>query len=259
MKGKITKQELKDFLEEKYELYDRPRFIQDDPVAIPHEFTAKEDIEIAGFLTAIIAWGNRKSILNNARELLRRTDFAPAEFIRGADESDFEPFNSFVHRTFNGSDCLFFMRSLQNIYRHYGGLERVFTEGYLADQTVKSAIVHFRSLFFSIEHPQHALKHIADPSKNASAKRLNMFLRWMVRKDQRDVDFGLWNGIPASSLHCPLDVHTGNVGRKLGLLQRNANDWKAVEELTGALRRFDPDDPVKYDYALFGLGIYEGF
>jgi uncharacterized protein (TIGR02757 family) len=255
----IEKNVLKAFLEEKYDQYNRPEFIADDPISIPHLFSNKEDIEIAGLLTATIAWGNRRSIINSAKELLRKTDFAPFDFVKSGSDADLEIFSDFVYRTFNGSDCIYFLKALQYIYRYHGGLEKVFQTGYEKDHTIKSAINHFRAIFFSIEHPMHVRKHVADPDKNASAKRLNMYLRWMVRKDTRGVDFGLWDQIPASALMCPLDVHTGNVSRKLGLLNRHANDWKSVEELTKVLAGFDSKDPVKFDFALFGLGIYEKF
>ncbi|MCB2220003.1 MAG: TIGR02757 family protein [Bacteroidetes bacterium] len=255
----IDNKTLKAFLEEKHDQYNRPEFIVDDPISIPHLFSQKEDIEIAGFLTATIAWGNRRSIINNAKELLRKTDFAPFDFVKNGSDADFGKFSDFVHRTFNGNDCIYFWTALQHIYRHHGGLEKAFQTGYEKDYTIKSAIRHFRAIFFSIKHPLHVRKHVADPDKNASAKRLNMFLRWMIRKDKRGVDFGLWNQIPVSALMCPLDVHTGNVSRKLGLLNRNANDWKSVEELTNVLAGFDSKDPVKFDFALFGLGIYEKF
>ncbi|MEZ5147511.1 MAG: TIGR02757 family protein [Bacteroidales bacterium] len=255
----IDHKTLKVFLDEKHDQYNRPEFITDDPISVPHLFTQKEDIEIAGLLTATIAWGNRRSIINNAKALLRRTDFAPFDFVKNSSEADLEVFANFVHRTFNGSDCIYFWKALQNIYNNHGGLESVFHKGFEKELSIKSAISHFRNIFFSMDHPEHVRKHVADPEKNASAKRLNMFLRWMARGDDRSVDFGLWKKIPASALMCPLDVHTGNVGRKLGLLSRKANDWKSVEELTEGLRNFDPNDPVKYDFALFGLGIYEKF
>ena len=233
--------------------YNHPDFIENDPIQIPHRFSRKEDIEIAGFLSASIAWGQRKTIIRNGRALMKRMDFAPFEFITG--EDDFTPFLDFVHRTFNGQDCMFFLHSLKNIYQNHGGLEQVFTEGFRQDNTIFSALKHFRSVFLEIPHENRSRKHISDVSNNSSAKRLNMFLRWMVRNDNKGVDFGLWKDIPTSSLMLPLDVHTGNSGRDLGLLIRRQNDWKAVEEITEILRTFDANDPVKYDFALFGLGI----
>jgi uncharacterized protein (TIGR02757 family) len=255
---KIKPGEMKSFLDEKADLYNRHDFIAADPVSVPHLFTSKSDIEISAFLTATIAWGNRPSIIKNATGLVRQMDFVPYDFIIQAGENDLNRFGKFVHRTFNGSDCVFFIRSLQRIYREKGGLEQVFMAKMLQGKTLRDSLIYFRKTFFEIKHPGHARKHVADVENNASAKRLNMFLRWMVRRDGR-VDFGLWHGISPSMLFCPLDVHTGRVARSLGLLTRKSNDWLAVEELTGQLRLLDPDDPVKYDYALFGLGIHEKF
>lgn len=259
MSTAIPIDELKEFLEIKVEKFNRPEFIADDPVLIPHLFSKKEDIEIAGFLVATISWGKRISIIKNGKELVRRMDFAPSEFIGNASAEDFKSFEKFVHRTFNGSDCVYFLKSLQNIYNNYRGLENVFTGAFKKGRIIKDAISGFREIFFELQPAGHALKHVADPLKNASAKRLNMFLRWMVRHDGRGFDFGLWQGINQSELCLPLDVHTGNISRKLGLLNRNTNDWRAVEEVTANLKEFDPQDPVKYDFALFGLGIYEKF
>ncbi|MCD4730298.1 MAG: TIGR02757 family protein [Bacteroidales bacterium] len=250
---------LKNFLDEKSDFYNHPGFIPEDPIAIPHQFTLKEDIEIAGFLTATIAWGNRKSIIKNANRLIQMMDFAPYEFISGAEESDFNKFSSFVHRTFNGIDCVFFLQSVSNIYKQYGGLEAIFSEPVQNGKSIKESIINFRRVFFELPHLHRTEKHIANPSTNASAKRLNMFLRWMVRTDNRGVDFGIWNSLKPADLYCPLDIHTGNVARKLGILTRKSNDWKSVEALTNVLRKMDPADPVKYDFALFGLGVYEKF
>jgi len=253
----LSHQELLDFLEAKYEQYNRPEFIETDPISVPHCFARKEDIEIAAFLTATISWGNRLSILKDADKLLGMMDHSPYEFILHSGRCETEQFESFYHRTFNGRDCIFFLESLKNIYQHHEGLESLF----LPDDTtgIKGALCRFRSVFLETDHPRRSEKHIADPCRGASAKRLLMFLRWMVRNDKRGVDFGLWNKISPSILMCPLDVHSGNVARKLGLLKRKQNDWKAVEELTENLRQFDPEDPVKYDFALFGLGVFEKF
>ena len=247
--------EIKQLLEFKHDLYNRIEFIEEDPVSVPHLFSLKEDIEISGFLTATISWGQRKTILNNAKQLLKQMDFSPFEFITGAGPNDINRFKTFTHRTFNGMDCEFFIQSLKNIYVNHGGLEKAFSS---ADD-IKSCIINFRNLFFSVPHPVRTQKHVADPGAGASAKRINMFLRWMVRKDMRGVDFGIWDSLKPSMLYCPLDLHTGNVARKLGLIRRKQNDWRALEELMFYLRQFDPDDPVKYDFALFGLGIYENF
>jgi len=247
--------DLRGFLEEKHLQYNSPAFIATDPVFVPHHFSLKQDIEISAFLTSVISWGNRKSILTNATALVQMMDMAPYQFITSFTDSDLKPFGKFVHRTFNGDDCLYFLRSLQNIYINHGGLESSFvSEG---SPGVKPRISAFRRLFLELPHPQRHEKHIANPDKGASCKRINMFLRWMVRDDGRGVDFGLWKSVSPSELICPLDVHSGNVARKLGLLKRKTSDWQAAEELTAELRKFDPADPVKYDYALFGLGVFE--
>jgi len=182
-------------------------------------------------------------------------DMAPHDFILHHNEHDLEPFSAFKHRTFNGEDCVYFMKALQNLYTVHGGLEAAFAKS----STLPQSIINFRELFFDLEHPQRTQKHVSNPTKGASSKRLNMFLRWMVRKDHRGVDFGLWSHLKPRSLCLPLDVHTGTVARKLGLLQRNQNDWKAVEEVTGELKKLDPEDPIKYDFALYGLGVFEKF
>jgi uncharacterized protein (TIGR02757 family) len=253
----IELQQLKPFLDDRVNRYNRPEFIDTDPIQVPHQFSRKEDIEIAAFLTATLSWGQRKSIIKNANRLMTLMDHAPFDFLRYADKADRERVKHFVHRTFNGDDCLFFLDSLRNIYLNHEGLEAVFNDGYDMRGTVFGTLQYFRTQFLSIPHEQHVRKHIADVSANASAKRLNMFLRWMVRHDSTGVDFGLWGMIPASSLMLPLDVHTGDVARAYGLLTRKQNDWKAVEEITSVLRTFDLRDPVKYDYALFGIGAFE--
>jgi uncharacterized protein (TIGR02757 family) len=256
----MTKAELRAFLDEKYDLYNRNTFIESDPISIPRRFSKKQDIEIAGFLAATIAWGQRPTIIRNANRLMNWMDESPHEFILNHSAKDLKPFKTFVHRTFNGADCLCFIRSLKHIYAQHDSLEEAFLPlGKLSDQPIGSAITSFRNLFFSIPHPERSRKHLSDPEQGSAAKRINMYLRWMVRSDKREVDFGLWTRIPASILMCPLDVHSGNVARKLGLLKRTQNDWKAVEELTAALRKLDAADPVKYDFALFGLGVFEGF
>jgi uncharacterized protein (TIGR02757 family) len=256
---KIPNDELKDFLDKKVDQYNRVEFITSDPVSIPHQFAIKEDIEIAGFLTATLSWGNRTSIIQRASRLMQLLEQSPYLFIMESGDEDMNRFKQFVHRTFNGNDCTYFISALKNIYIHHGGLESIFNEMILKGFTLKESIIHFRKTFFEFPHLKHAEKHVADPSKNACAKRINMFLRWMIRNDKRGVDFGIWKTIQPSMLFCPLDIHTGNVCRKLGLLTRKANDWKSVEELTRRLRTLDPDDPVKYDFALFGLGIFEDF
>ena len=255
---KLKKAELKAFLDEKVILYNNSKFIESDPIQIPHQFTNKEDIEIAGFLTATIAWGNRKSIINNANRMMELLDKAPYEFIIQHKESDLKTLQSFVHRTFNGDDFIQFIRSLKHIYQVYGGLEPVFTKHAKKD-SLQQSIHKFKNLFFEIPHLARTKKHVSDPLKNSAAKRINMYLRWMVRQDQVGVDFGIWKSLSPSQLSCPLDVHSGNVARKLGLLKRKQNDAKALSELDKNLRRLDPNDPVKYDFALFGLGAFEGF
>jgi uncharacterized protein (TIGR02757 family) len=257
MNLEIINSDIKLFLDSRVLQYNSLDFIDSDPIQIPHRFTRKEDIEIAGFLTATISWGQRKSIINNANRLMDLMDNSPFEFIMEADDSDWKRVSKFVHRTFNGNDCLFFLESLKNIYMHHGGLESVFTTGYNVEKTSFSALKHFRDVFLSIPHDKHVTKHISDVTANSSAKRLNMFLRWMVRSNENEVDFGLWKDIPTSSLMLPLDVHTGNVARAYGLLNRKQNDWKAVEEITAVLREFDSSDPIKYDFALFGIGVFE--
>ncbi|MBN2636082.1 MAG: TIGR02757 family protein [Prolixibacteraceae bacterium] len=250
--------ELKDFLDAKSAKYNQPSFIATDPIQVPRQFSQKENIEIAAFFSATIAWGNRQSIIKNALKLMHQMDNQPFDFVQNASSAEKEKLRTFVHRTFNGDDCLFFIESLKNIYKNHHGLQFVFEQGFQNDNTVKSALRNFYKLFFEIGG-ERTRKHVSNVEKGASAKRLNMFLRWMVRKDNTGVDFGMWNGIPATALMLPLDVHTGNVARKLGLLKRSQNDWKAVEEVTGKLRLFDPADPVKYDFALFGLGAFEKF
>ncbi len=254
----MNKTELKEFLEAKVEQYNNPKFIESDPIQIPHQFTLKEDIEISGFLTATIAWGNRKSIINNAKRLMELLDNSPYDFIMNHESNDLDKLHPFVHRTFNGDDAIQFIKSLKNIYLNHNGLETVFAK-HAETSSLQTAISQFKNTFFEVEHLQRTQKHISDPLKNSAAKRINMFLRWMVRTDNSGVDFGIWNSLSPTQLSCPLDVHSGNVARKLGLLSRKQNDAKALLELDTALRKLDPNDPVKYDFALFGLGVFEGF
>tara|TARA_R110002124_G_scaffold138576_6_gene302280 strand:+ start:227402 stop:228166 length:765 start_codon:yes stop_codon:yes gene_type:complete len=254
----MNRKELKDFLDEKALLYNNVDFIESDPIQIPHRYTKKEDIEISGFLVATISWGNRKSIINNGIRLMDIMGNSPHDFVINFSEKDTEKLSGFVHRTFNEIDLTYFIKSLQNIYVKHGGLEKVFSD-YAKELNVQEAIHHFKKLFFSLDHPVRTQKHISDPLKNSAAKRINMFLRWMVRDSSTGVDFGIWKSISPSQLSCPLDVHTGNIARKLGLLKRKQNDAKALTELDQALRELDPVDPVKYDFALFGLGVFEKF
>ena len=249
---------LKAYLEEKYFLYNSRNFIEKDPISIPHRFSKKQDIEISGFLAATIAWGNRKSIIQNALELMRLMDFSPHAFITQASKKDLRSFSGFVHRTFNSEDCIFFISALAHLYKKQKSLEYYFSKGILpGDSNIKNGIIQFRNDFFSIPHPARTQKHVSNPDKNSSSKRLCMFLRWMVRNDRAGVDFGIWKNISPAMLCLPLDVHTGNVSRKLGILARKQNDWKAVEEVSCYLKVLDPLDPVKYDFALFGVGINE--
>lgn len=266
---------LYDLLEEKYRQYNVLSFIENDPISIPHRFTKKEDIEISGFLTSIISWGQRATIIRNGERIMQMMDFSPYNYVMNHTREDLKPFKKFVHRTFNGDDCIYFIKSLREIYSKHGGLENSLTQNKLyhketstyseEKQTQKGEIsvdlrqsmISFHKTFFMTKTKPRTTRHLSNPEKNSASKRLNMFLRWMVRTDGKGVDFGIWEKINSSQLYCPLDVHSGNVARKLGLLKRASNDWKAVEELTECLKQFDSNDPVKYDFALFGLGINE--
>ncbi len=248
---------IKDYLDEKVELYNRPEFIESDPIQIPHLFINPEDIEISGFLAATLAWGQRKTIINKSKELMNLMDNSPFEFITHARSKEFSRFENFCHRTFNATDTIYFLHSLRNIYQNKGGLKTVFMAGFKTGENAGTAIASFRSVFFEKEYPSRTLKHVPNVQKGSSAKRLNMFLRWMVRDDSKGVDFGLWKEISPSWLSIPLDLHTGRTARRLGLLNRKNDDWQAVNELTSRLKEFDPNDPVKYDFALFGISIFE--
>lgn len=254
----MTNIALKEFLDTKVVQYNNPNFIISDPIQVPHQFNKKEDIEISGFLSATIAWGNRKSIINNANKMMVLLEHAPHDFVLNHQESDLKKLEPFVHRTFNGSDFITFIKSLQHIYKSHNGLEAIFAK-YALDQSLQSAIHYFKQSFFEIDHLKRTEKHVSDPLKNSAAKRINMFLRWMIRNDATGVDFGIWKSLSPSQLSCPLDVHSGNVARKLGLLKRKQNDGKALAELDASLRKLDAKDPVKYDFALFGLGVFENF
>ena len=244
--------ELKDFLEYKFRQYNTPEYINTDPIQIPWMFDDPRDIEVSAFLTSAIAWGLRKTIVKNAASLMNLMDNDPYQFIMNAGEKDLRYLADFKHRTFNGQDCMFFCKSLKNIYSNHQGLESLFSN----KNSIKTNIKNLYKVFFEIPHPERTKKHIANIQKGSAAKRINMFLRWMVRKDGV-VDFGLWQNIHPRELYIPLDVHAGRIARKLGLLKRKQNDWQAVEELTNTLLKFEPDDPVKYDYALFGTGVFE--
>ncbi len=248
--------ELKDLLEHKFNLYNSTNFIVEDPISIPHAYNQKEDIEIISFLISIISWGNRKSIIKSGNKLREILGSSPIDFIIRFKERDLKKID-FVHRTFNKFDLIYFLKSLKNIYKNHDGLENVFSKN-LNDEFMYNNISNFRKIFFSLNHEERTEKHISNPKKNSACKRINMFLRWMVRNDGI-VDFGIWKKIKPSMLSCPLDVHTANIGRKLNLISRKQNDLKTVLELDKKLRLFDKNDPVKYDYALFGMGVYEKF
>lgn len=254
----MKRAQLKEFLDEKVVLYNQPKFIESDPIQIPHQFTLKEDIEIIGFLVATIAWGNRKSIITNGNRLVDIMGNSPYDFVMNFSEDHKEYLSGFVHRTFNEDDLYYFLKALQHIYKNHNGLENVFA-AHAESDSLQLAIHHFKDTFFELSHQSRTEKHVSDPLKNSAAKRINMFLRWMVRKDSTGVDFGIWNKLSPAQLSCPLDVHSGTIARKLGLIKRKQNDAKALFELDTRLRQLDSKDPVKYDFALFGLGVFEGF
>jgi len=251
--------QLKILLEKKVEEFNCHAYIDSDPIQIPHIFKKNEDIEIAAFLSASIAWGQRKTIIRNARTLMKYMDDAPYDFITNFEEADLKIFDHFKHRTLNSKDCVSILKSLKNIYKKHGGLKGIFENNYLDSASIHKTLIKFREIFLEVEHEKHVEKHVSNVLKNSAAKRLNLFLRWMVRKDLVGVDFGLWNKIPMSALLIPLDVHSGNTSRILGLLKSKQDNWNSVVELTENLRIFDPDDPVKYDYALFGIGVFDKY
>lgn len=250
----MEQEELKDLLEELHERYNRVDFIACDPISVPHSFSRKEDIEIAGFFAAIMAWGQRSQIIKNANLLMDLMDRAPFDFVHNASKKDLSRLDKFYYRTLKSVDVCFFIEVLKRLYRQ-SSLEILFSDSYKRSGDLKDGLITLHSYFLGCEHQQRSMKHIANAEKGSSAKRLNMFLRWMIRSDIRGVDFGIWENIPASALYIPLDVHSGRVARDLEILKRKHNDWKAVVELTSNLRLFDPADPVKYDFALFGFGI----
>jgi uncharacterized protein (TIGR02757 family) len=250
--------DLKDFLEEKTEKYNHPSFIVNDPVSIPHSFRKKQDIEISGFFAATLAWGQRVTIIRKCRELMQWMDHDPHNFILHHGEADLRPFEHFKHRTFNGTDALYFIEALKSIYVEYPSLEGLFAAGPEA-LTVETGLIQFHHRFFQLEHhPHRTMKHLPTPERKSTCKRINMFLRWMVRRDNKGVDFGLWNKISPAQLVCPCDLHVDRVARYLKLIKRKQTDWLTALELTKNLRILDPLDPVKYDFALFGMGIEEG-
>lgn len=250
------KQDLQSVLDYYEDLYNRPSFIADDPICIPHRFSIRQDIEIAAFWTAILSWGQRKTIIRKAEELFGMMDNAPYAFIRGHSERDLKPFLNFRHRTFQAEDALYFIAFFKQYFEHFESLENAFTR-FLTPASIHTgpALSGFHRLFFPLGHSSRRTeKHIASPDKGSTCKRLNMFLRWMVRKDQKGVDFGIWQQIRTDQLLIPLDVHVERIARRFGLIQRKARDWETVLELTANLRVFDPHDPVRYDFALFGIG-----
>lgn len=254
-------QRLKEFLDRKVAEYNTPAFIAPDPISIPHRFSKKQDIEIAGLFAALFAWGNRTIIINKASELMQLMDNAPYEFCLQHEEKDLRNLLHFKHRTFNATDLLYFVQFLHYHYQQHSSLEAAFIKGMSAqDENIESALNGFYAYFFSFpDAPPRTAKHVAAPFKGSTCKRLNMYLRWMVRKDNAGVDFGIWENINPAQLVCPIDVHVARVAKRFGLLQRAQTDWLAAIELTQHLKRYDPADPAKYDFALFGLGVVEKF
>lgn len=254
--GNIQISKLKDFLDKKVEQYNTPDFIPNDPISIPHSFKLKQDKEIMGFFAAIFAWGQRKTIINKCKELSQRMDNAPFGFITGHSDADLKKLLNFKHRTFNDTDLLYCVEFMRQHYSNHKSLEDAFFP--IANMDVEAGLNHFRSYFFSYpDAPTRTRKHIPSPVQKSACKRMNMFLRWMVRKDNKGVDFGLWSKTKPSQLICPLDLHVERTARKTGLLQRDKPDWQAAVELTNNLRILDPEDPAKYDFALFGISIEE--
>lgn len=252
------------FFNEKVDLYNRPDFIAADPISVPHLFNKKQDIEIAGFFAAIFAWGNRTTIINKAKELMQLMDHAPHDFCLNHQDSDLKKMLEFKHRTFNATDLLYSISFLQMHYQQHKSLEAAFFNkqvlAVIPHKRIEAALTQFHQYFFSLEDaPNRTRKHIATPNKNSSCKRLNMYLRWMVRKDQKGVDFGIWKSIKPADLICPIDLHVARVAKRFGLLDRKQTDWAAAVELTQYLRTLDAKDPVKYDFALFGLGVMEKY
>lgn len=252
---RFSDDDLRELLEALHDKYNRPEFIPDDPISVPYRYTGRADREIAGFLSATIAWGNRKAIVANGHRMMRCMDDAPADFVRNASEKELASLSSYAHRTFNGGDLRDFVLALRRMEELHGGIGNFFETRYEATRSIPAVFAEFRREFFSCGHAPRCEKHLSSIEKGAACKRLCMYLRWMVRSDGRGVDFGEWTRIPMSALYIPLDVHTGNMSRALGLLTRRQNDWRAVEQTTASLRMFDPADPVRYDFSLFGAGI----
>lgn len=251
----MDRSELKELLERLYDCYNRPEFIPDDPISVPHRYAERADREIAGFFAATIAWGNRRSIVHNGHRMMRLMDDAPADFVRHASERELRQLATYVHRTFNGGDLRDFVLALRGLEERFGGIGSFFETRYEATHDLRPVLADFRREFFAGEHAPRCEKHLSAIERGAACKRLCMYLRWMVRRDDRGVDFGAWTRIPMSALYLPLDLHVGAMGRALGLLTRRQNDWRAVEEISAALRTFDSEDPVRYDFSLFGAGV----
>lgn len=247
-----------ELLNKKVTEYNTYKFIETDPISIPRQFSSKRDIEISAYLTSIISWGRRPAILKSANRLMEIMGHEPHNFIMNAGKADLKKLEGFVYRTFNSDDLLFAVEAMKNLYSEYASMEELANESFSKRNEIKDVIIGIRKELLKTEHLRRSEKHFANPESGSAAKRTNMFLRWMVRQDKKGVDFGIWQNIPSSALMMPLDVHSGNTARSLGLLKRKQNDWKSVEELTQNLRHFDPSDPVKYDFALFGIGVFEG-
>jgi len=251
--------DLKSFLDEQVDRFNTAKFIPTDPIRVVHRFSKRQDIEIIGFWVAMLAWGQRVTIINKANELIDLMDGSPYEFIKGHKEIDRKRFENFKHRTFNYTDTLYFLEFLQHYYQQNDSLEDLFSKGVTKNSdTIEQGLINFHEVFFALpDAPQRTRKHVSTPKRKSTCKRLNMFLRWMVRKDKNSVDFGIWKNIKSSQLLIPLDVHVDKVARYYGLITRKQRDWKTVVELTERLRSFDPTDPVKYDFALFGLSAFK--
>lgn len=257
--NKYSRDVLYNLLESKYKQYNTTDFIALDPVCIPHRFTKKENIEIMGFIAAVLAWGQRKTIINKCTDLIERMDGAPHQFITQHQDIDLKQLEGFVHRTFNDTDVLYFVYALKELYTQFTSMEEVFLTGMNKNSlNIEGGLIAFRNYFFSFDHPHRTRKHISSPETKSACKRLNMFLRWMVRRDKKGVDFGIWKGIQPAQLVCPCDVHVDRIGRQLGLITRTQVDWLTAVQLTENLKGLDPKDPVKYDFALFGMGVVEG-
>lgn len=245
-------------LNNKVSEYNRPSFVDIDPISIPHKFIEQKDIEISAYLTSIISWGRRPAILKGANRLMDLMGYEPYNFIMNAGQVELKQLQGFVYRTFNSDDLLFIIEAMKNLYSNYTSMEKLANKSFKKNNDIKDVIIDIRKELLKTDHLKRSEKHLANPESGSAAKRINMFLRWMIRQDTKGVDFGIWKNIPQSALMIPLDVHSGNIARQLGLLTRKQNDWKAVEELTFKLREFDPHDPIKYDFALFGIGVFEG-